>query len=511
MQGGSLSAERRCMRTRDLVAAVDCGTSVIKAAIVGADGGIVSMAQAACPCAYRSDGGIEQDADGIVRTAMACLRRAVRDSRGNGLIRAVSVSSQRATVICTDRRGDAIADALSWQDMRGTSEIEALRREIDDRSYYRITGVPNNPVFSLGKILWMKRRRPALYRRCEKFVLVGDYLLRKLGTDQFFTDESSASLTGMLDVSSRQWSGDILHAAGVTAGKLPALVQPGREIGRVSAEAAARSGLPRGTPIIAGGGDQQCAGIGSGCVEKGLVSYTLGTAGMVMAYSDTVVRDPAMQIACCVHAVPGAWDIEGLQNSAGSCLSWLAGLINSGRTFDAEFFKRVAAIAPGSAGVRFLPHLAGASAPRWNPRARGAFLGLAFGQSREALARSVMEGVTFQAREIMDVCRSLDIPVREFRLTGGGSAIETWNQMQADIHGMPVTTLRNEQASLLGAAILAACGAGLFTSVPEAARCMVATRRTYRPRQRARRAYEELFRRQAAIAEGLGQGEVLDS
>lgn len=314
-----------------------------------------------------------------------------------------------------------------------------------------------------------------------------------------------------LDVSSRKWSAPILEVSGVAADKLAELVPSGKAIGCVSAEAALRCGLPKGTPIIAGGGDQQCAGIGSGCVARGAVSYTLGTAGMLMAYSDKVICDPEMRVACCVHAVPGAWDIEGLQNSAVSCLSWLAGLIHGGGKFAAAFFKRVAAIGPGSGGARFHPYLAGAAAPRWNPLARGAFLGLAFGQSREALVRAVLEGVSFQAREILEVFRALHVPIREIRLSGGGAGIGTWNQLQADIYGLPVTTLRREQASLLGAAMLAARGADLFASVAEAARGMVATGKMYRPGKCARRAYNQLFRRYAFLVGEGEQGKVFES
>lgn len=496
---------------KGIVAGIDCGTSAIKAALFDTDGNTVSIVTRACPCAYHRDGRIEQDPDRIVTLAMSCLKHAVHAARVDpSRVKAVSVASQRASVVCVDRSGRAISNAISWQDLRGAGEIEELRKKIDDRSYYRITGLPNNPVFSLGKILWLRKNTPSLYGRSDKFVLVGDYLLRKLGADAFFTDVCGASATGMLDISRLDWSADILKVSGVSRDKLAPLTVSGSIAGYISAEASGRCGLAKGTPIVAGGGDQQCAGIGAGCVETGTVSYTLGTAGMLLAYSDQVIRDPEMRVACCVHAVPGAWDVEGLQNSGASCLSWFAQIVTGRGKFDDAFLKRVERVSAGSDGVLFYPYLAGAAAPRWNPSARGAFMGLAFGQSRETLARSVMEGVSFQGKEILDIFDSLGLSTRRIHLTGGGSEIGTWKQLLADIFGKSVCTLRNPQATVLGAGILAAVGAGLFGSVPDAARRLAKAKEAFVPDRRKAAVYREAFRRFSAAHATLGKEKAFD-
>jgi xylulokinase len=191
----------------------------------------------------------------MARSSFACLRDAVIRSRVDPrCISAVSVANQRASVIFADKYGKAISSVVSWQDLRGGKEIAFLKRDIDERRYYRITGLPNNPVFSLGKILWIKKNEPSFYKKCARIMLVGDYLLRRLGADDFYTDLSNASLTGMLDISRLDWSGEILKVSGIGRDRLGLLVASGQIIGHVSGSASRASGLARGTPIVSGGG-----------------------------------------------------------------------------------------------------------------------------------------------------------------------------------------------------------------------------------------------------------------
>jgi xylulokinase len=232
------------------------------------------------------------------------------------------------------------------------------------------------------------------------------------------------------------------------------------------------------------------------------VEVTLGTAAVALSCALRPAGDPERRVTCCAHAVPGKWEIEGLQTSAGSCIEWLSKVTNGGRRFTPAFFNGVAKVEPGARGAVFLPYLAGASAPHWMPGARGAFIGLRLGHGREELARAVMEGVSMQTREIVDVFGALGVRTREIRLTGGGTAIGAWNQMQADIFNIPVSTLRVRHATLLGAAMLAAVGAGAYASLKDAAARMVRLRRTYRPIPERAAAYARLYGRFRGLHEG---------
>lgn len=478
------------------LAAIDCGTSSVKAGIFRMNGRVFRVVEEPCSCLYLSGNRIEQDPALIVQKSFLALKKAVRASRvAPKDIAAISVSTQRATVICVDENGRAIGNAISWQDMRGAAEIEKLRRGITDRVYQRITGLPNNPVFSLGKILWIKKNAPSLFRKTDKFVLVHDYLLHKLGVSGFVSDWSNASLTGLLDIQKFKWSKLLLALTGLRPEKLSSLVPSGEQVGKVSREASRLCDLVEGTPVVSGGGDQQCAAIGAGAVTSGVVAVNLGTAAVVAAYADKKVIDPKRQVMSCAHAVPGKWNVEGLQNSAGGSFTWIKGIVDHRRYFNPAVSKRISKIQPGSQGLFYYPYLAGASAPHWNPAMRGMFLGLTYAHGKDHFVRAVLEGISVETRQILDVFTFLKIPVREIRLTGGGSQLEMWSRIQADIYGRNVTVLENSQVSLLGAAILAAWGVGLFRTIPEAARHMVRVKTILKPIPKNISLYQEIYRK----------------
>ncbi|MDP7421446.1 MAG: FGGY family carbohydrate kinase, partial [bacterium] len=467
---------------RTLFAAIDCGTTAIKCALVDADGHLAACVSRPTPCTFLADEHIELNPDNLLCQIFSALRESLERSQANPAdIASVCLATQRATVIAVDSHGTPLANAISWQDMRGTKDIEQMRSAMDDDRYYDITGLPNNPVFTLAKLLWIKNRQPSLYRKTSRFVLVHDFVLKYLGCTDFYTDWSNASLTGLLDVSNRTWSNDILKTAGLDPGKLPQLVPSGTMVGTVSTETSRQSGLLAGTPLISGGGDQQCAALGAGAVAPGILEFTLGTAGVSLCFSERVVKDPSHRVTCCVHAYPDAWEVEGLQNSAGGSLKWLAKTMSVSRDSLEDWYRLAAESPPGARGLLFYPYLTGSSAPHWDPRAKAMFLGLTQRHQPADLVRAVMEGVSIETNQVLDVFTSLEIPVEEIRLTGGYTTIDTWNQIQADIYGKPVSTLENPEASIMGAALLGAVGTGAFSSLPEAVKSMVRLKKRYQP------------------------------
>ena len=492
------------------VAAIDCGTTRIKSGIVDQQGHIRGLATRPGGVIAGPDNTVEVDPRALVRGCLGALREALRKSGvRRGKIEGLAVTNQRATLFFLGRDGDPIGNGISWQDMRGNRSLQRVRRTLSDKGYFSITGLPINPVFTLAKILWVQSREPGRWRRTERVSLVQDFVLARLGARDACCDVSNASMTGLLDVRTLMWSRPLLDLCRVGESRLPRLALSGQRIGSLSAAAAAATGLPEGLPLISGGGDQQCAGIGAGAVEPGLVEIAMGTAAAPLCYAVRAALDRHMRVTCCAHAIPHRWEIEGLQSSAGASLEWLARIATRGGAhFNESFAEEVGRIPPGAGGIIFLPYLSGASAPHWIPEARGAFLGLRLGQGSRELARAVLEGVSMQTREILDVFRGLRLPVREIRLTGGGTAFEPWNQIQADIFGMPVSVPESREATLMGAAILAAAGIGAVATIAEGARLMVRLRKTYRPEAEQAAAYEVLYRRFRAVHAAFRKGGV---
>ena len=464
----------------NLLTVIDCGTTQIKAAIFDEYGSMKGFAEKPCPSIFHNDGRIEHDPKEIIKQAFSCIKEAVKRAKASPKsVSAISVTNQRATVACIDKEGIPIGNAISWQDMTGNI------LGIGEKEYFGITGIPNNAIFSLSKILKIQKTAPALFGQTARFVLVHDLLMKEFGCEDFISDYSNASLTGMLDISNLKWSKEILDLAGISEGKLSKLVASGTNIGKLSKNAARQCGLVEGIPLIAGGGDQQCGGLGAGCVKPGITQISLGTASVAMIYSHNIVLDPKMRISCCVHSMPNSWELEGLQNSAGASIEWAKHLFNSGLpTISDQFID-----------LLFFPYLGGASAPNWNQKAKGIFYGLTHKTSKEMIFKSIMEGVSFETMEILGVFAEIGVPTAEIRLTGGYSNIKEWCQVQADIFGKDVSTLQIPQATLLGAAMLAAFGIKIYDSLEEASSKMVKIKETFRPRKDIASKYANKFKK----------------
>lgn len=437
-------------------AAVDCGTSKVKAGIFSEKGFLKSIVESSYPCLHFKDGRIEQDPYLLLQIIFSSLKKAVAKAKIKpSSVCALSFSTQRATFLAAGKNQKPLTNFISWQDARAKDALQVLDRKISDRNYYKLTGLPKDPVFSLAKILWIKKQLPELYRNTDKFLLLHSYILKHLGCKDYLEDHSNASLTGFFDVKNFCWSSKILKDAKIAKNKLAGLVSSGEIIGFLSKNAAKKSGLRQGLPLVSGGGDQQCAGLGAGGINPEIAELALGTSAVPLVLALKPIFDPQMRVMCCAHVIKGVWELEGFQSCAGLALLWLDKVI-AAKAARQSLPKNIGKnTRKGAGGVIFYPYLAGASSPTWNPQARGIFFGLNLGTTKFDLFRAVTEGVSFQTREILELFSFLGLKIREVRLTGGYSKVSFWRRMQADIFQKRVAILKNPQASLAGAAILA--------------------------------------------------------
>lgn len=470
----------------EYIAAIDCGTTGAKAVIFDTDGAWHGTAYEEYPCLFPASNRVEQDAEVLFQACVDVLTKAVRQSEIDAsLIKALSFSTQRCTVIPVNADGKPLRPAISWQDNRSDAQCAAIRSKIGEENFYKTTGLPIANVWTLPSIIWIRDEEPEIYAKTHKFLNPHGFLLNRFGVDGFVEDFSNASLHGLVSIERAEWDADFIAATNIDKQKLPDLVSSGTGVGTLSQEIADQTGLSPKTILVAGGGDQQCAGIGAGIVRAGLVSVTLGTAGVVICSFDAPPFDPAGAIPAELHAYPGKYISEGLQSTAGAALKWLRNVAQDA-TQDVEveysmFNQMAAKVSPGADGLLFLPYLAGAGAPQWNGQASGTFHGLTQGHGLGAMARAVMEGVAMQNALILKEFEKNGHALEEIRLTGGGAQSTLWSQIQADIYGRPVKRLKDDEAGLLGAAILAAVGAGIFTSIDEGIEQMVNTLEIYEP------------------------------
>lgn len=489
-------------------AAVDCGTSAIKSAIFTESGRPKVIINKPYSYSIKNDYQIEQNPNQLLETIYSALKEAVVKSKVKpALISSLSISTQRATLISIGKDKKPLTNFISWQDMRGKDSLQHLRKKISDKNYYKITGLPNDPVFSLAKILSIKENTPQIYKKTDKFLLLHSYLFKELGCPDYLEDYSNASLTGLLDIKKLTWSKPILKAVGLKKSQLAGLIASGKIIGSLSRKAAKKTSLLEGVPLVSGGGDQQCAGLGAEAVKPGILEVTLGTAAVALTYIQKPIFDPKMRLMCCAHVVEGGWELEGFQGCAGAAIQWL-NEITGGKNCDRAALRKVKKSNPGSGGVLFYPYLTGASCPNWNPEAKGIFSGLTLESDKYDLSRAVIEAISFETREIIDLYAWLGIKIKEIRLTGGGSENNLWSQIQADIYQKKISTLKNYNAALAGAAALAAFGTGLGKSLKKTALRFSKTDKVFYPDKMNKMIYNKLYNKRKNIYKILGENKI---
>jgi len=483
----------------DIVLAIDAGTTGVRSMFFDKMGKVLGSAYAEYESHFPSPSWVEQDADSWWVQSCETIKKALSET---GLsperVIGISVTNQRETIVPVDADGNPLRRAIVWQDRRTVPQCDWIEKEVSQDAVYSTTGLTVDPYFSAPKILWIKDNEHPIFEKAHKFLLVHDYLIHKL-SDVFVTDYSNASRTMLFDIRRAIWSEKMTDGFGIPTEKLPTAVESGQEVGTLTSKASKATGLKEGTPVIAGGGDQQCAALGVGVVREGMLKSTTGTGTFLLSHSRTVRLDPGLRVLCSRHVVPDSFVVEASMFTTGSALKWFRDNLGVEEVSIAGekgvdpydiITEEASSIPPGSEGVIHIPHFVGAGAPNWNPYARGIFAGLALGHTRAHIIRAILEGVSYEIRTNVEVMRELGLPAREVRVTGGAARSETWMQIQANILRTPVIRTQMEEATAVGAAILAFKGVGVFKSVAEAAEKMVRTLEPLQPTKETLEVYK---------------------
>jgi len=499
----------------EFIAGIDIGTSGAKAIVFGLDGSPVASAYNEYGSSYPRPTWVEQDADLIVECAMRSMREAISRSRLDpAAISSVSLSAQRCCAIFLDESGRIIRPMISWQDNRPVEELAEVKGVFPDAEYYRRTGMPSSTTWMLPKILWVRKNEPETWAKTARIVQMHDYFLRALGAEDYFVDYNDAGFFGFFDSEGYRWDREMLDAFGLPEALLPIPRASATPAGKVSAAGAERSGLRPGTLIAIGAGDQCAGSLGAGVARRGSVSISMGTAGAVTAILEKPYRDPNGRIMVTNHSQRGKWLLEGYQAAAASVFRWFKEQLGSveiaeaaSRGLDAYdlICERAAAAPPGAKGLVFLPYFASAATPRYDTSARGVLAGLTFAHDRACVARAFMEGITLDMRDMITAIKAAGASVETVCLLGGPTKSAFWNQVQADIYGTRVQTLKVGDATVLGAAIMGAVAAGTFRDVEEGAAAMVKADRYFEPDAAKTGLYDEMYEAYCRVYSGLSR------
>lgn len=469
---------------------LDIGTTGTKALLCDDSGQILATATAEYPLHTPQPLWSEQNPADWWRGAQEALR-AVTAKANVAQIVGLGLTGQMHGAVFLDHHDAVIRPALLWNDQRTAAECAEITQRVGAARLIEIAGNPALTGFQAPKILWLRNHEPDNYARLAQVLLPKDYIRFKL-TGERAADASDAAGTLLLDLRQRDYSAEILAQLEIKRAWLPRVVEGPDVTGKLTAEVAAALGLPAGLPVIAGGGDNAAAAVGTGVVRSGVVSSSLGTSGVIFAHSDSIALDPQGRLHTFCHAVPGQYHLMAVTLSAGGALRWLRDTLGGTSSY-AEMAAAAADVPPGAEGLLFLPYLTGERTPHLDPLARGAFIGLTTRHTQAHLIRAVMEGVVFSLRDGLDLMRGLNVPIEQIRATGGGGRSPLWRQMQADIYGGEVVTLRAEEGPAYGAALLAGVGAGVFANVAEAVeRCVVTASHTS-PEMKPQARYEQAY------------------
>lgn len=457
---------------RHLILAHDLGTTGNKATLYDEAGRLVGSAFHGYGTEYAHTGWAEQNPDDWWRAVCASTAQLLRETGVRpDEVAAVSFSGQMMACVPLDANGRALRKAIIWADQRAVEQERWLAARIDPAEVYRITGHRLSASYSLCKMLWLRDHQPEIYRAAHAFVNAKDAVIARL-TGVIATDHSDASGTNLYDLERGEWSARIMEAAEVDPALLPPLRRSIDVVGEVLPAVAAEVGLAPGTPVVIGAGDGMCAAAGAGVVAEGAAYNYVGSSSWIALATPHPVYDPELRTFTWAHMVPGMFSPCGTMQMAGGSYQWARDQLSLGEREAAaalglspyELMNLSAESSPpGANGLIYLPYLLGERSPRWNPDARGAFIGLTVRHTHADMLRAVLEGVTMNLRVILDAYRDQGARIDAMRVIGGGARGRFWNRLMADIYGVPVHRLAIlEEATSMGAALAGGIGVGLY-------------------------------------------------
>jgi xylulokinase len=429
---------------------IDLGTSGVKVVAVDADGRLAAKATASYALDTPRPGWAEQDPERWWDATVEATQR-LADDVDASRVQAIGLSGQMHTLVLLDEGGRPVRPAISWADTRTESQARRMRERVPRETLVGALGNPPATGFTAPSLMWVKEHDAPAYRGAAKLCLVKDYVRLRL-TGAWATDPSDASATLLFDTFRRTWSDEVLDALELDAALLPPVHASGDVAGELRTDAAASLGLPRGTPVVTGAGDQAAAATGCGLVDPGPMLVTLGSGGQVFTPLAAPAADPELRVHLFCHAAPDRWHLQGAVQNMGVALDWVRCTL--GWSWE-ELYGRAAEIPAGAEGVTFLPYLTGERTPYMDPLARAAWSGLALSHTPAHMARAAIEGAAYAMADAIEACTEAGGEPDEIALTGGGAEHALPRQILADVVGRSLGRAQVRDASAVGAAVLA--------------------------------------------------------
>lgn len=479
-------------------AGLDIGTTGCKLTVFDESGERLGKAYRDYP-ASRNAGGHEIDIVAMRESVYAVLREMAGAYPD---IRAIGVTSFGETFLMADGTGEPLHPAMLYTDPRGGSECDELTGIIGAERIAEITGLAPHCMYSVSKMMWIRRNHPEVYEKASAIFLIEDYIVWLL-TGKRQIDYSLATRTMAFDISRLDWSREILDAAGIEASLMSQPVPTGTSAGGITPETAALTGLNPDCEIVTVAHDQVAAAIGAGAFDGSVAVDGAGTVECLTPVYDSLPDIRIMSrgfFSVVPHAVPGKYVAYAFSYTGGALIQWCMDVFGKGETNES---MEAAHPEDEPTGLLVLPHFEGAATPYMDNGSRGAILGLTTGTDAATVYRACMEGVAYEMRLNYEALAGSGIHFEKLNATGGGAKSKVWMQIKADVLNLPITALQTSDAGTVGSAMLTGIAIGQYRDLRDAADHMVRETETYYPRKETHEKYMEIYERYKKVYQAV--------
>lgn len=447
------------------VLVVDVGTSSMRGILYAQDGKLLAQAQTLYSATYLGNSWVEQDVSDWENALYRNVKDVITVAEENGWsIDAISLTSQRSSVIPVDKEIHPLQNAIMWQDKRTNEICERLAPQND--RMFALCGSRVNPVFSASKMTWIRENQPEIYAKTYKYMVIPDYLLY-LMTGRLCTDDTYGSRTLLMNIYTHEWDDELLEMFNIDKSKLCELVPAGSICGKVTKEFAELTGCPQGTPVVTAGGDQQCGAIGQGVVKPGVLSVTAGTGGFLITATDSVPAHLESDVICNTSSIQGQYVLESSVLTCCSAFDWFRRTFYGADVGFPELNAAIASVPIGSNGVLCLPYFQGRSTPDWNNLAKGVFANVTLATTKADMLRSLLEAICYEIGNGIDVMQKY-VDITDIYVNGGLTNSEAFNEIQCNVYGTKIIRRGKSDATARGALMVGEHAIGAYDTVEDA-------------------------------------------
>ena len=473
---------------------IDVGTTGSKATVFDAKGATLSYAYHRYNAVRTNDGVAEIDPESVWQTVRLVISQAAAKTQEP--IRAIAIASLGESFVALDKEDRVLRNSMLYSDVRGSEEVEDILQRVEKQRLFDITGMPINAMYTLNKLLWVKKHEPTIFNRMDKLFLFEDFIYYMLSGERCI-DYSLASRTMFFDVSGHCWGREVLSAFDLDETVLSRPVSPGSVIGKVRDGLIDELNLSRDVLLVAGAHDQVCAALGAGVLQKGESVDGIGTSECITAVLDGLEQKEFMlQNNFCIepYAIDGEYVTLAFSASGMSIMNWFSDDIARAATQDSPAFAVMERECPQEpTDVFVLPHFSGSGTPHMDPFSYGATLGLRLSTTRGEYYKACMEGLCFEMKLNADLLAQMGTSINAIACVGGGSRSDVLLQIKADIMGIPIKRLKNEESGTAALAMLCASACGDYHSLKEAAAQIVITDRIFEPNLKTHDRYKQKY------------------